>query len=531
MKTGFAVGLRLVVRWQNISVLVCFALFAWISVVCLDRDAMAGDLVHRGVNVVGQGVDPTGKTDCTRLLQEIHGRKQRVYYPNGIYRFNGETLDLSGGVEFESRDGVVIRNDISAASVVQFDDQGSLIGLQQNHLEQDNTVLGPKGQMRSGSLVRPPVSAASSAVAVDFIAHWYNDGGLDCRRQGGGWSGWYYWCWNFHKTRMPEDVPGDGYDPARHPLLGFYRGDDPVVLDWQCYWLAEYGAKAVTLCSGGGARFDQWEQPGSEQHWIYQLFHNVPNFRKLNYIMWAPASWIPSTPENQTKTEAGWERVIDQIYLRYSNFYSIQSAGKAYPVLFVFEGEALRGIFDNFHGAKKTSEFLVRMGKRFQAAGYGGIALFVRHPTGDKVMNYADLERQGVLYFRATYSDDHGKGATYPEHVATAAPPTDRRWIVNTATSLHTHTPHPSKWVCPGHTPELFKEELKKAVNHVLKNDMLRIVTCYNVAEWAEGGPGLQPNMQDRFGYLQAVKDTVVLPPGASRRENNVFRPVTSPLP
>ncbi len=29
--------------------------------------------------------------------------------------------------------------------------------------------------------------------------------------------------------------------------------------------------------------------------------------------------------------------------------------------------------------------------------------------------------------------------------------------------------------------------------------------TVYNIAEYAEGGPSLQPNMQDGFGYLEAV--------------------------
>ena len=73
----------------------------------------------------------------------------------------------------------------------------------------------------------------------------------------------------------------------------------------------------------------------------------------------------------------------------------------------------------------------------------------------------------------------------------------------------HTHAPHPSKWHCPGHTPALFKKLLEKAVVHVRRHDMPRVLTCYNVAEWAEGGPGLQPNMQDRFGYLKAVRDAL----------------------
>ncbi len=485
--------------------------------VCLAAAAADGPL-----NVVACGADPTGRADCTRLLQELHGRRVPLFYPNGTYRFNGETLDFTGGVAFESRDGVVIRNDLSPQPVVVSDDQGHLIGLQQNPLELDERALGPRGPMRSGRLVPPPLSEASYPVAVDLIAHWYNDGGLECRRNGGGWIGWYYWSWAFHAPSTPGGGAGDPYDPARHPLLGFYRGDDPVVLDWQCYWLAEYGVKAVTLCCGA-ADFDGWQRPDAEAHWLYQLFHRVPNFQRLKYVLWPPTPWVKATPENRRKVEEGWERVIDRVYLRHGNFYALEAGGEKYPVLFVYEGEALRGVFDNYRGAEQTAAFCRRVAARFQAAGYGGVALFVRHATSDQLMSRAALERQGVLYFSASYSEDSGKGRTYAERVASFAPAGGPRTILNTCTARHSQAPHPSRWVCPGHTPALFGEQVRKAVAQVQTNGMLRIVTCYNVAEWAEGGPGLQPNRQDRFGYLEAVRDAVVLPSGSAVRTNCVF--------
>jgi len=51
---------------------------------------------------------------------------------------------------------------------------------------------------------------------------------------------------------------------------------------------------------------------------------------------------------------------------------------------------------------------------------------------------------------------------------------------------------------------------LTKAVAHIDQHELPRIITCYNVSEWAEGGPALQPNMQDRFGYLEAVRNALV---------------------
>jgi len=179
-------------------------------------------------------------------------------------------------------------------------------------------------------------------------------------------------------------------------------------------------------------------------------------------------------------------------------------------VLFVYEGEALRGVFDNYRGASGTAAFLGRVAARFHSAGFGGVALFVRHPTSTSLLPRDALDRQGVLYFNASYSDDYGKGGTYAERVATFSPPADPRSILNVCTSKDSHAPHPSGWRCPGSTPALFGDVVRKAVAHIETNGMPRIITCYNVAEWAEGGPGLQPNVRDRFGYLQALLDAVV---------------------
>ncbi len=497
------------------------AALAWAGLCGLACVVIAAD---GPLNVVTCGADPAGRTDCTRLLQELHSRKVPLFYPNGTYRFNGETLDFTGGVTFESPTGVVIRNDLAPQPVVVCDDQGHLIGLQQNHLEQDERELGTKGRMRSGSLVSPPLSKAARPTAVDVLAHWYNDGGLECRRTGGGWTGWYYWSWAFHAPVLSGGKAGDPYDPARHPLLGFYRGDDPVVLDWQCNWLAEYGVKALSLC-GGRVDFDRWQRPEAEGHWLYQLFHHVPNFQRLQYVLWPPSPWLKATPENRQKVEAGWTQMIERAYRRYGNCYALEAGGRRYPVLYVYEGEALRGVFDNYRGAGQTAAFLGRVAARFQAAGYGGVALFVRHPTAEKLLDRAALERQGVLYCNASYAEDHGKGRTYPERVASFAAPTGARTILNTCTARHSQAPHPSRWVCPGSTPALFGEQLRKAVAHVQTNGMPRIVTCYNVAEWAEGGPGLQPNMRDRFGYLEALRHAVALPPGAVSKPNAAFEP------
>lgn len=462
------------------------------------------------LNVVEHGADPTGERDATELLTSLHATGKPIYYPNGTYRFNDRKLNLSGGVRFESPQGVVVRNDVSPHNILQFDDFGNFVGLQHNHLQLDEQDLGGPARIDVGSLVSPPLSTVEHDLRVDLLAHWYNDGGLEHRRvhaPARGWIGWYYWSWNFHRTTRPE-----GHDPARHPLLGFYRGDDPTVLDWQCYWLREYGIRGVMLYGPTADPVAAWQAPDHRNHWIYQLLNNVPNFRRLRYVMTAHTPWVPTsgaTEAERREVEQAWESLISDVYLRYPNFYAVERDGKTFPVLYVHAEAALRGVFDSYVGARGTVAFYRRIAELLRSEGYGGVALFARQDISGLV-DLEALESDGVLHFRASYAGVNSTGATYAELVANYDPPVDAGTILNLCTAKHSHT-HPSAWHCPGHSPALFGEMLGKAVAHVERHDMPRIITCYNVGEWAEGGPQLQPNMQDRFGYLEAVREAVTM--------------------
>jgi len=217
------------------------------------------------------------------------------------------------------------------------------------------------------------------------------------------------------------------------------------------------------------------------------------------------------------KVERQWRTAIDRTYLRHGNFYAVRKGDKQYPLIFLFEEAGLRGVFDNYQGAKRTLAFYRRIATLFRSRGFAGIAVLGRHPIPSQLADFDELERLGVLHFNGFYAEDHSSGGTYAERVANYSPPVDPRTIINTFTAKHTHAPHPSKWNCPGHTPALFRKLLGKAAAHVVEHDMPRVITCYNVAEWAEGGPGLQPNMQDRFGYLEAVRDAIVIGHGTDQ--------------
>ena len=192
---------------------------------------------HRGEKnvVLDYHADPTGARDSTAEITRAHETASRVFYPDGRYRFNGEVLKLAqGSVRFESAQGVLVHNNLSTREgVLNFDDAGNLIGLQQNHLEWDNLNHYTGSEpMQSGSLVPPPLSTAAFADRrAAVLGHWYNDGGLETRRAnpGSGWIGWYYWSWAFHHG-WPLDASrplnlSSAYDPSRHPLLGFCKSD------------------------------------------------------------------------------------------------------------------------------------------------------------------------------------------------------------------------------------------------------------------------------------------------------------------
>ena len=474
------------------------------------------------LNVLDYGADNTGATDDTKLLQALHKTGKTIYYPNGTYLFNGLTLDLAGGVRFESMDGVTVRNDISDMNILRFDDFGNLIGLMQNHLElTDRSIVN-----KCGSLVSPPLSTKQYDTKADLLAYWYNDFGLESIRESKtGWIGWYYWTWTHHdcatnpffKAVLPADKTPDPYDPSRHPLLGFYYGDDPVVLDWQSYWLYEYGVKNVIILADD---FANWEKTGSSSHWAYQLFNNTPNFKNLRYAVTVPTPWV-----EQTDTEAAeevrkkWEDTIDLAYAKYDNYYAIEKDGKTYPVLSLLEEKALVGVFDRYIGTSNTRQFFIDITNRFKEKGFDGVALFSRNPIDafETPSERAFFESIGMLRFNATYTPNYVSSAsvtgsmTYPQVVDSFNPPSDPTVIQSIANSIDTQTPHQSDWKCPGANPADFQRWIGKCLDHLDANPgMKRIITLYNISEWAEGGPGLQPNVQDGFGYLEAIRDAII---------------------
>lgn len=468
------------------------------------------------VNVLDFGADPKGVRECTSVIKRAHNTGKRVFYPNGIYRFNGKNLDFSGGVRFESPDGVIIHNDISMEPIINFDDFGNLIGLQQNHLESYRASDGKK--MTTGNLVSPPESISEFETKADMLVYWYNDFGLEKTRLAGNvsWGGWYTWEWNYHDKGETDMSDPSTYWPERHPLLGFYRGDDTTVLDWQCYWLKEYGVKGVVITASG---LDDWENPATNDYWVHQLFYNTKNFKNLKFAIMMPARWIGAGDEiEKTRAEIRmyWKNSLEKTYFNpefEDQVYYMEINGGKYPLLSVFEELQIPGMCDFFEGGEHSAEFYKEIAELFREHGWDGFALDARH-WDERIDPYnEELKKAGVYRFWGAYetSNVYGDpGCTYEEFVDSFAPIGRKDEILHVFTGANTHSPHPSCWVHPGNSPELFEKLINKVVDYIEQNDMPRVITCYNMAEWAEGGPGLQPVVGQRFAYLDAIKNALV---------------------
>lgn len=462
----------------------------------------------KALNVVEFGADNTGEEDSTAVLEILHSTGKMIYYPAGTYRFNGENLDLSGGVVFEDFEQVKLINNISDENILNFDDAGHLIGLQQNHLEKAD--INGCSAMTIGNIIAPPLSNASYETRADIIPYWYNDFGLEKTRLAAGaagWTGWYYWAWNFHNPMETNMV----YDPSRHPLLGFYKGDEPNILDWQCFWLKEYGVKAVTLMTSVGTEpvTSGWQQPASGNYWIYKLFNNVPNFNNLGYVLSLSTDF---GAVNEAQLNAIWDDAIDNIIGKHGNVYCVEKNGKKYPAVFLFEEGAVHGVFN--YSTSEYINFCASKAEKLKGYGYDGLAILARNPDNDNMSDYnSDFENRDVIRYVVDY-EPQSTGDTYSDMVNNFTPKENTYNIQNTFTSATSQYPHPTNWNHPGNTPELFAKLINKQVEYLENNiSMPKIITCYNISEWAEGGASLQPNIKDRFGYLEAVKDAVVVNP------------------
>lgn len=346
----------------------------------------------------------------------------------------------------------------------------------------------------------PPLAKRPTSMGVDLAAFWYNDFGLEstiAKNNQFGWPGWYDWRWNKKN--------GAAIDPTREPLLGWFHGDDPQVLDWQCYWLVSYGINAVALSPSDGISLSDWQTTSNPYHWLYSYMTSAPNCRQLKYILFARAQ-LSATKDEHIQAWHNTLAVMD----KYPQFYSLRRNRRSYPCLYIFEGEVLRGVFDKYLGSEATFRFLSDMAADLKKRGHDGLCLLVRHGTAPSIMNRQALLANGVVYLDASYSEVSGQSAdahTMSQLTASLSLHDDE--VANVITA-RTSMAHPSGFAVKGASPAAFRKQLTKAVALVRSQPSRpQLVTIYSVWEWAEGGSNLSPSRGDGFGYLKAVSDVV----------------------
>lgn len=468
------------------------------------------------------GIKGNGVSDDSAAVLRLND-----YAQNTTVEVEGPTLFSSPNISNIERfefafDAKVI--DETGRTIVQ-SDAGKVVGLQHNYL-QSGDVSSPN---TIGNIAPAPNFTGIKQKGINCMALWYQDFGLEHTRAangGNGWVGWYTWQWMF------DGATGDGYEEKRHPWLGFYRGDDPRVLDWQCYWLNEAGVSGVVpqVMGDFSTIRAMWINPEDKNHWLYQLMNNTPNFKHLNYTLWAYSGGNASG--DAAKTEASFDELV-AIYSQYDNYNTIVKNGKTYAVVYAFESGYWRGVYDAYSGDTMTIDFLKRMSAKFASAGLGGLCVMARNPSSSLVGS-KELESAGVLYLAADYGSTNydpakngGKetGLTYPdlavgvsaEHVGAAYPA--EYTIPNIATDKHSHSAHPSGWDFQGSTPEWFGVMARNCIRRMLNSDSPPMVTVYNVTEHHEGGASLTPNMRDGKGYLDELRSALSSQPVTLRTD------------
>lgn len=456
-------------------------------------------------NPLDYGAVNDGVANCSTAINAAVADSTYVTITGGDYLYTAATTADPGKISLNP-DAQIKGMKNQTVNIGSRDKAGDFIGFMQNY----NETTSAAAPITTGTFVSPPLSDASSTPGIDVMAFWYNDFGLEAVRNAGGALGstqWYTWQW-------AQTVGGAApYDPTINPLLGWYRGDDPVVLDWICYWLREAGVKGVLLSGRGTLQnTTSWTSPNELTYWMYQLFNNTPNFKGLSYV---PQIASGGTLADSDALNLNLQTNVLPVY---DNYYITNINGKNYGTIWSFDLAILRTSV--YGGTTAFETMLSGWATFFRNRGLDGVCVLGRNSTfytADTTtarINKDRLANLGVQVFQVDYGNFTGVTAgtdPYPTLVDNfyddyQAVKYSR--IPNVMTGRQSHGAyHPSGWVNTGTTPELFAVAAQQAAQMAVANDTIpNIMTVYNVSEWGEGGPALQPTVGNGFGYLDAVR-------------------------
>lgn len=456
------------------------------------------DLTARSLSATGKA-SSSKSSALTRAIKYISesGTEKKLKVDQDI------NADLTGLPILKK--GIAGKGRISYKGATIYREGREVIGLPQNIREK---LFNGSNPNLFGELLPAPLAVRPAKKNIDILAHFYNDTGLSANALNpSAYHGWYDSRMFFtNADQISKDF--EPYDPSRHPMLGWYKGDDPNVLDWQCYWLVKYGVTAV-IPTGSLTPGNFNSNPGSTMYWVWNMMNKVKNFKLLKYILYLEMDKGKSIRQ----ANAQQDFVLNTIVKVKKNVYCYRTNNKVYPVFFVWDMESARGLYDDYKGSKNVRARLTALAEKMKALGYDGVCILGRNlsvnPATFSAESIEQLKNADCLLFNAGYFKvyDKKKYSGYADYASNSTFPEAKNEVVNVFTAAQSRKPHPSKMNIRNSSPGSFATVVRRAARWINTNGNPRMLTVYNVAEWAEGGPGLQPNQKDGFGYLEAIKD------------------------
>jgi hypothetical protein len=559
------------------------------------------------MTILAQGTSRTFTVPAGRKLNISNARgRYRAESPPGTVISTGATATLG---PFTAQ--VLIASEIGATkvSVVRQENTRTapVVGALTDVLHSDGKSIGIGGNVfetlgtTSATTQSAIVPMAPSGVqrnlfqdSIQILANWYQDFGLAANQlDGTAYKGWYDWSWNhvntngFTPTTGPQTGVNQGYFKDRHPMLGWYHGDDPKVLSWQVKWMLEAGVHGTIVQqrtpSGDFTAGGNWTNASNIDNWIWQLLNKVPNVGGDGLLVsfWlpltnvaSPSGWASVAPTysgydpsrtyiagetvlnnyydnriyrakttslNKQPNEhisdniwelvtmpAAWQTLVTNYANNASKIFTINRGGKKYALVYMFEGESCRSAW----GTGTLQAWLKELGAAMHTANpdWEGVAVLARNSTAPSkadgityggLFDYDALETGRCLYLRGAYNGhecspgatssyqsiiDNFRNTTYKASSASYA---ESRRVYAVPTAMQSVLPHDTGFPFAGHSPAKFGAFVSKIRQTIEQGKGYPMLTIYNVSEWAEGGPGLQPNKQDGFGYLDALRDAM----------------------
>jgi len=358
-------------------------------------------------------------------------------------------------------------------------------------------------------------------VASDYtVAMWYF----------AAWEPEYTWDgWRQVAERSPWRLPllYDSSDPEmEYSGIRFYRASNPRVLDWHVHWLREHAVNLMVWDWYPQIREDGRFDPGFfgnralEIGFLGKKSVGDPPVATNRFAETMPFAvmWTNHAPMNRLG-EGLAEYLVDQFFLQ-PNYYrmdgkpflSLWSAGdlisgaggeaQARAVLdrlrTVARERGLPGVYIAAVHGVTSREQAARLGvdgvMGYNYIGSGGSRTATRN-IGDRTIRdqIEDFATQSIPGHQALWSS---LASAFGRDYLLATTP-----MQNWEPTLREGSP-----VMVDHTPDSYRELLRRAKATIEKHGLRRFVTVEAFNEWLEGSY-VEPSTQWGFGYLEAIRD------------------------